>query len=235
VDGQSAAPGSTRLIFKVKDDGVGVAKEKLKDMFEPFSQVGQSSHAKYGGTGLGLSISKSLVEMMGGEIWADSKVGKGSTFYFTAVFGLAEEVAHTGPESVPDAPPPSGALRILLAEDNKINQILMVTLLKQQGHHVEVAEDGLEAITKLKAGDFDLVLMDELMPEMSGTEAVVAIRSGAAGPDKAGVKVVALTAHALKGDRERFLAAGMDDYLSKPFPMEELASVLARMTDKQTD
>jgi two-component system CheB/CheR fusion protein len=182
-----------------------------------------------------LSISKSLVEMMGGTIWADSKVGKGSTFYFTAVFGLAEELAQSEPERLPDAPSPSGALRILLAEDNTINQIFMVTLLKQQGHYVEVAENGFESITKLEAGDFDLVLMDELMPEMSGTEAIAAIRSGAAGPDKAGVKVVALTAQALKGDRERFLAAGMDDYLSKPFTMEDLASVIDKMSGKQPD
>ena len=227
LDRQPAASGSTRLVFTVKDDGIGIAKDRLEDVFEPFSQAGLSSHAEYGGTGLGLSISKSLAEMMGGKIWVESVVGEGSSFHFSAVFGLSEGPIPAEPQALPAASPASGQLRILLAEDDMINRIYVTTLLKRLGHQVEDAGTGREALEKLRAGDFDLVLMDMRMPDMGGQEALLAIRQGVAGQDKARVKVVALTAFALKGDKERLLELGMDDYLSKPIDNEELNRVLA--------
>ena len=239
---EPADRGLVRLVFKVKDDGLGIAKEHLKNVFEPFSQEGLSSHAKYGGTGLGLSISKSLVTMMNGEIWADSQPDKGSSFYFTASFPLAEEPdwalapkdleKAARPEAQPDVQPGQASLRVLLAEDDTINQLLAEELLRQRGHLATLAGNGRQALETLKNGDFDLVLMDVRMPDMDGEEAVRAIRRGEAGPDKARVPVVALTAHALKGDRERFLAAGMDDYLSKPIDTDELDRILARTMDQ---
>ena len=241
LDAQQPAPGasdSVRLVFKVKDDGKGIAKDRLEEVFEAFSQGGLSSHAKYGGTGLGLSISKSLVTMMHGEIWADSMVGKGSSFYFRAVFGLARQQEPQAPEpqecpAPPVVPSAPGRLRILLAEDDMVSRLLGEELLKQRGHAVMLAEDGRQAIETLKTEDFDLVLMDVRMPDMTGTEAVAAIRSGEAGEGKAQIPVVALTAHALKGDRERFMAAGMDGYLAKPIDTQELDRVLAGFLDKR--
>ncbi len=221
------SPNSVRLLFKVKDNGIGIAKDKLEEVFDAFSQAGLSSHVKYGGTGLGLSISKSLVEMMGGEIWVDSEVGQGSIFFFTATVGLAKALSQPEPSTGPGVLPSAGTLRILVAEDDSVNQLLAIRLLEQRGHQVTLAENGVDAIEKLKAGNFDLVLMDARMPEMNGEEAVAAIRSGMAGQDKAQIPVVALTANALKGDRERYLAAGMDDYLSKPIEIEALDRVLA--------
>ena len=220
-------PGAVRLLFKVKDDGIGIAKERLAEVFEAFNQGDLSSHAQYGGTGLGLSISKNLVAMMHGEIWADSAPSKGSSFYFTALFGLAKGRNRPNARDWPRAVPVR-ELRILLAEDDRINRLLGVELLTRRGHRVEVAGNGREVLEKLKAGKFDLVLMDVNMPGITGTEAVRAIRTGEAGQgqDKAGIPVVALTAHALTGDRERFLAAGMDGYLAKPINLEELDRML---------
>ena len=228
-------PDGVRLLFTISDSGIGIPGDKLDHIFESFVQVGSSAHMQYGGMGLGLSISKSLVEMMGGKITVASTLGKGSTFSFTAAFGLAGAHARPGTKVQPDArpavqPAPPGLcarLRILLAEDDLINQLMAVELLTQRGHQAEVAMNGRVAIEMLKAHDFDLVLMDVRMPDMDGLEAVRAIRQGAAGQGKARVPVVALTAYALKGDRERFLDAGMDDYISKPVDTQELDRVLA--------
>jgi len=221
------APDSVRLLFKVIDSGIGVPKERLAEVFEAFSQVGVSSHVEYGGTGLGLSICKNLVELMDGGIWAESEVGHGSTFFFTATFSLAQEPARPETGGQPQHAPVFGLMRILLVEDDKMSRLLGEKLLKKQGHQVELAVNGREAIEKLKAGDFDLVLMDVRMPVMTGIEALAAIREGVAGEDKARIPVVALTAHALSGDRERFMDSGMDDYLSKPLDVKELNRVLA--------
>jgi len=214
------------LLFTVKDEGLGIAHDKLKQIFEPFSQAGLSTHAKYGGTGLGLSISKNLVEMMGGTIQAESVEGRGSTFYFTANFGLNGKLNQLETRDQSQALPTIGKLNILVGEDDEINQLLVVKILRNRGHQVEVAENGFQAIEKLKDGDYDLVFMDVRMPVMDGIEATQAIRRGDAGQDKAGIIVVALTAYALKGDRERCLAAGMDDYLSKPIKADELYGLL---------
>jgi PAS domain S-box-containing protein len=218
-------PSSTCLRFTVKDNGIGIQKNRLPRLFEPFTQLGTSAHVKYGGTGLGLSISKTLVEMMDGTIGVESEEGQGSTFFFTACFG------HIQNGVIPTALSPTRnevqtrPLKILLVEDNMVNRILVVELLKAKGHPVVEAMQGEEALEKLRMEKFDLVLMDVRMPVMDGMEATRRIRNGEAG-DPA-VPIVALTSYALKGDRERFLAAGMDDYLAKPIDFDELDRVLA--------
>jgi PAS domain S-box-containing protein len=229
VEDVSTLPNSVRLLFRIKDDGIGIPSDRLEVVFRPFSQVGLSSHVKYGGTGLGLSISKNLVELMGGQIWANSTVDKGTTFYFTVEFSLGEESPHEetlehGQESHWLRP-----LKILLAEDNPLNQFLTEQLLMQSGHAVTIANNGKEALEALRLEDFDLIFMDVRMPEMNGEEATRRIRAGEAGEDKKSIPIIALTAHALKGDRERFLAAGMDAYLDKPFDVEKLDRILVRV------
>jgi two-component system CheB/CheR fusion protein len=227
------APGSIRLLFRIADTGIGIPEDKLDHIFESFTQVGTSAHAKFGGTGLGLAISKSLVELMGGRIRVESELGKGSTFSFTATLGLDEEERRTETPVPVAAPAQEGGLRVLVVEDNPINQLLAIKLLQILGHHVEAVANGREALGTLQAGTFDLVLMDVEMPDMDGVSALAAIRQGDAGRENMAVPVVAVTAHALAGDRERFLAAGMDDYLSKPVDFEELKRVLDKFTVRQ--
>lgn len=233
-DVQSTSADPIRLLFRIKDDGIGIPKDRIEKVFEPFNQAGLSSHVKYGGTGLGLSISKTLVEMMGGRIWADSEPGKGSTFYFTAEFCLAETKEE--PATVSDQPQTSlgeRGLRFLLAEDNTINRKFAVNLLESKGHSIVAVENGAEALAALAREPFDAVFMDVRMPEMDGEEATRRIRDGEVPGADPSIPIIALTAFALKGDRERFLAAGMTDYLSKPFEMEELNQVLEKIMAKK--
>jgi PAS domain S-box-containing protein len=229
------APLPDRIVlrFEVRDTGIGIAVDKLGQIFESFSQVRTSAHAKYGGTGLGLAISKQLVEWMGGSIEVESKLGQGSAFSFTAVFGPAE-----GAPAVPEAEPslklfPNRPLRVLLAEDNPVNQLLGKEILEHDGHTVLVVGDGRQALDALERDAFDLVLMDIQMPVMDGLEAVRLIREGGFPKIPRNIPIVALTAHALKGDRECFLEAGMDDYISKPINAQEVYRILARVAEEQ--
>jgi signal transduction histidine kinase/CheY-like chemotaxis protein len=221
-----AAEGAVRLIFRVRDTGIGIPADKLDTIFESFAQADLSAHAEFGGTGLGLSISRQLVEMMGGRIRVQSREGAGSTFFFSVELGLCGEAQTLGEtfRSVGAGAMPS--LRILLAEDNKVNQILATEMLRQQGHRVTLAVNGREALEALAREDFDLVLLDVQMPEMDGEEVASRVRRGET--RDACVPIVALTAHALAGDRERFIAAGMDDYLAKPFELAALRQVILR-------
>jgi CheY-like chemotaxis protein len=214
--------GGVMLRFTVTDTGIGIPKDKQQLIFEAFRQADGSTTRKYGGTGLGLAISSSLVEMMGGSIRVKSEAGAGSTFSFNARFGLAAVAGGAQPvdsmslknmlEAAGSAP---GSLRILLAEDNPVNQRLAMRLLERRGHRVELASSGREAIEWLERKSFDLILMDLQMPDMDGLEATALIRErekcrGQRTP------IVALTAHTMKGDRERCLEAGMDNYINKP-------------------
>ena len=213
------------LSFRVSDTGLGIPPEKQAAIFSAFSQADNSTTRRFGGTGLGLSISQKLVEMMGGRITVESAVGKGSTFHFTARFGrpVSREPAPSGdcpdlkglPVSGLNATSGQCSRDILLVEDNPVNQALAVRLLQKKGHRVEVAANGREALQKFKSGHFDLVLMDVQMPEMDGFETTAAIRDleKATGGH---MPIIAMTAHAMKGDRERCLAAGMDGYVAKP-------------------
>jgi signal transduction histidine kinase/DNA-binding NarL/FixJ family response regulator len=220
---------STELHFTVKDTGIGIPPHKQQRIFEAFTQADGSATRKYGGTGLGLSISSKLVSLMGGRIWVESESGKGSAFQFIVRFGKASEM----PEAPLHPPTPQSegvpesrrTLRVLLAEDNVVNQKLAVRLLEKEGHSVVVVGNGQEAVAALDRGDFDAVLMDVQMPEMSGLEATATIREKEKETGRHQL-IIALTAHAMKGDRERCLEAGMDHYLAKPIQSNELFAAL---------
>ena len=231
--------GRSFLRFSVSDTGIGIPKDKQDRLFKSFSQVDGSTTRKYGGTGLGLAISKQLVEMMGGEIWVESGENGGSTFFFTAVLGIAEGAAAPmgAPAEQSDGLRKRSAalsrsesrdLRLLLAEDNPVNQKLAVALLRKQGWSVEAVANGREAVEAMARETFDAVLMDVQMPEMDGYEATARIREMERGTE-AHVPVIAMTAHAMKGDRERCLASGMDGYVTKPIKASDLYGEVLRL------
>jgi two-component system, sensor histidine kinase and response regulator len=231
------------LHCSVRDTGIGFAVERQSAIFEPFAQGDASTTRRFGGTGLGLAISARLVELMGGRIWIDSESGQGATVHFTARLGAVTDAPQPAPKATAgqreptsgaareaESPRPSPALasralKILLAEDNPVNERLAVALLGRRGHEVTVAENGREALEALERESFDLVLMDLQMPEMGGLEAVARIRTGEAGTETH-LPVIALTARAMPGDRERCLAAGMDGYLAKPIRAAELHAAI---------
>jgi len=214
---------NNQLIFKVCDTGIGISKDNQLDLFTKFYQVDSSYAKKYAGTGLGLAISKELVELMGGEIGFESEVGKGSTFYFTIMMEVPEK-EHIEPEKTveTDYQIKKQSLKILLAEDDDMNLKSMNYFLKREGHVVIHAKSGIEVLNALEKDDFDIILMDVQMPEMDGVEATREIRSSISGKYNSQIPIIALTAYAMKGDKERFLDAGMNDYISKPFDYELL-------------
>ncbi len=226
------------LHFSVSDTGVGIPPDKIEAIFEAFRQADGSVTRTYGGTGLGLTICARLVNLMGGRVWVESEPGMGSIFHFTAVMQEAAEVPD-GHEAAARAAvhhnepvAHSGPLRILLAEDNAINQTIMTRTLRKVGHSVTVASNGREALASWQDGNFELVLMDIQMPLMDGFECTAAIRvcdqrRGTHTP------IIAVTAHALKGDQERCLAAGMDGYLAKPIRSQDLYAVIASVMARQ--
>ncbi len=216
------------LRFSVSDTGIGVPKHKQEKLFETFSQVDSSTTRKYGGTGLGLSICKSLIELMGGTIGVRSESGTGSTFWFDLPFEIASQAERQAVEGAQQNEQRFSG-RVLVAEDNEINQLYIATLLKQLGCECTTVGNGQEAVELLREKPFDLILMDCQMPEMDGFQATRAIRETESdGTDSQRIPIVALTANAIKGDRERCLDAGMDDYLSKPVLVEEVSAVLSR-------
>ncbi len=231
------------LRFTVRDTGIGIAADKHRLIFESFSQVDTSTTRKYGGTGLGLTISRRLAEMMGGRIWVESVPGVGSRFFFTARFALSscvptadgETLRRERPGGHGGEPRPIGsaaarsALNILLAEDNPVNQLLAVRILENAGHRVSVAGDGAQALEAIRRERFDLVLMDVQMPVLGGLEATVTLREEERASGRVRTPVIAMTANALQGDRERCLAAGMDDYISKPIDIEQLRAMIERV------
>ncbi|MBN2580364.1 MAG: response regulator [Pirellulales bacterium] len=224
--------------FSVADEGIGIPPEKQDLIFNAFSQADNSTTRLYGGTGLGLAIASRLVKLMGGRIWVESEVGRGSTFHFTARFGLPRGDAAPESKSEPDTVAPGESLpeekqvplphnlNILLAEDNPINRKVVVRMLEKEGHQATIAENGKEALAALERQRYDLVLMDVQMPEMDGYQTTAAIRSGEQETGRH-LPIIAMTAHAMKGDDERCLAAGMDGYVSKPVRWKELGRVMA--------
>ncbi len=213
------SPEGGRFIgrFVVADTGIGIPRDRQAIIFEPFRQADSTTHRNFGGTGLGLAICSRLVDLMGGRIDVESEPNIGSRFSFAIPLSVSTALPSSARPAAPDQQP-IPRLRILLAEDNTVNQKLALRLLSKQGHHLELAVNGREAAAKALAEHFDLVLMDVQMPEMDGFEATAAIRRQQTRP----IPIVAMTAHAMIGDRERCLAAGMDDYLSKPISVEEL-------------
>ena len=222
----SRTPEAVLLRFEVSDSGIGIPAEIRAKLFQPFEQADASTARRFGGTGLGLAISRQLVEMMGGEIGVDSEEGRGSTFWFTVRLTEAAQAPTNDPAANVTRPSPAVAerpLRVLIAEDNAVNQRLTMLQLKKLGCVSDVAANGLEVLDALERQSYDIVLMDCQMPEMDGFEATRRIR---ADTRFAGQRVVAMTANAMQGDRQRCLDAGMDDYLSKPTRPEELRKVL---------
>ncbi len=210
-----------KLLVSVKDSGIGVPKDKQKHIFKAFSQAESSTTRKYGGTGLGLSISSRLISMLGGKLQLESQEGKGSTFSFA----IDVEIGTYKKASTPITPEALNiqGKSILLVEDNKANQMFMSLLLKKFKLKFEIANDGLEAITAFENKKFDLILMDENMPNLNGIEATKRILEIERDNALEHTPIIALTANALKGDREKFLEAGMDEYLTKPINKEKLA------------
>jgi len=228
---RAPVPGSgDQLLLQasVTDTGEGISAEHQQAVFEPFEQVDASATRAHGGTGLGLPISRRLVELLGGRLWLESAPGRGSIFHFTLDVGLPAAAPAPAEDAPPAAPAgPTRPLRVLLVEDNAVNQHVVTRYLEKHGHSVALAETGRAALERLAGDSFDVVLMDVQMPEMDGLEATRAIRAREADePEHRHVPIIALTAHAMRGDVERCLAAGMDAYLSKPIEPAELTRVL---------
>ena len=234
------------LHFSIADTGIGIPADKQQVIFEAFSQADGSTTRTHGGTGLGLAIATQFISQMRGKVWIESTVGRGTTFHFTAWFGLGSAASTGSPGVPPDGSalpavsgetpdfraqtvlPPTGErkeLRILLAEDNAINRALATGIMEKRGHSLVHAANGREAVAAAAREDFDLIFMDVQMPEMDGFEATRCIRE-AESTGHRHTPIVAMTAHAMAGDRERCLAAGMDDYISKPLEKASLLAIL---------
>ena len=215
--------GRLTLRYTVSDTGIGISAEQRQYIFQAFRQGDDTMTRKYGGTGLGLAISKKLAEMMGGDIVIESETGKGSTFHFSV---LARPAQHVPPcECVTIAAQPTRILRVLLAEDNPVNQTVALAFLHRRGHKTAVAANGREAVERAAAGDYDAILMDVQMPVMDGIEATRKIRD-AEGASGKHIRIIAMTAHAVQEGLASCLGAGMDDYLVKPFKPDDLIAKL---------
>lgn len=214
--------GNEFLEFRVKDGGIGIKEEVLDKLFQRFEQAETSTSRKYGGSGLGLSICRELVTLMGGQIGVESTLGEGSTFWFTIPLNVATtEVGPAASETVSEEPRASRELRLLLAEDNKINQMLVQQMIGAIGHQITIAKNGLEAVEKSKADEFDFVLMDIRMPVMDGIDATKEIR--ALGNS---VPIIAFTADAMHEHLSQYLEAGMNAVATKPIQLRELLTTV---------
>ncbi len=227
VSGSGRESDNFEIHFAVKDTGIGIPADKAGRLFRSFSQIDASTTRRYGGTGLGLAICKRLAEMMGGKIWVESEVGKGSTFHFT----IQAEPTQCEPIDIGKAASwqeschrrdVDADMRILLAEDNLVNQMVTQRMLSKLGCRADVVSNGIEVLQALQSRPYDVILMDVLMPEMDGLETTREIRQRW----PKGPRIIAMTASALKGDREACLAAGMDGYISKPTKLAELKVAL---------
>ncbi|MEZ4524926.1 MAG: EAL domain-containing protein [Desulfobacterales bacterium] len=224
---------AVKLLFSVRDTGIGIPRDRLESIFESFAQAHSSTSREYGGTGLGLSICRGFVEKMQGKIWVESEPGIGSDFRFTAIFPVWENPATENAEpdfsdiSEQNIPP----VRILLAEDNENNQMLFSFYLKNTPHHVDMAENGKICLEKYQKGEYDIVFMDIDMPVLDGCKAADAIRKWEQENDKRKIPIVALTAHALKGKERESLDAGCTEHMCKPFKKIQLLQMLKKYAD----
>ncbi len=225
---QGSSAEESVVLFRITDTGIGIPPEKIQFLFQPFFQVDYSKTRLFGGTGLGLSICKKLTEMLRGEIGVESRVGQGSTFWFTIRLKQALPPAEPQPNLHPAQAQPLplhfGQIHLLLAEDNLINQDVALAILYKNGIQVTVANNGLEAVQAVEHTPFNLILMDVQMPEMDGLTATRRIRAEDSRALNRCIPIIAMTAHAMRGDMEDCLRAGMNDYISKPFDVADLLS-----------
>jgi CheY-like chemotaxis protein len=222
---QTITEGRAVMHIEVRDTGIGIGFEQQTLIFEAFRQVDGSSSRRYSGAGLGLAMCSRLAGLMEGRIWVESTPGAGSTFHFTARLGVAPDQPARTASSASNAPGTAG-LHILLVEDNLVNQKLARRLLEKGGHTVTCAGDGVQALEAFDKDRFDAILMDIQMPVMDGFEATAELRKREKSLDRR-TPVLALTANAMQGDRERCLAAGMDGYVTKPINTQELLQAIA--------
>lgn len=223
---ESVCEDAISFHFTISDSGIGIDKEKLDDIFLPFTQAYAETTRLYGGTGLGLAITKHLIELQGGKIWVDSVPGKGSVFHFTLRLQKAEMTNERVAEKEGEIDTKNlSGLKVLVVEDNEVNQFLAKSLLEQWGIEVTVAVNGAEGVQKVAENDYDLVFMDIQMPVKNGLDATVEIRS-MSDLRKRSVPIIALTANALKGEEDKYFEAGMNNYLIKPFKEKELLAAL---------
>lgn len=210
-----------KLYVEVRDEGIGIPKDRLETIFKAFTQADNSTTRKYGGTGLGLTISHKLVEMLGGELKVESEVGKGSKFYFSVPIKKGKKLK----SKIASNHNIKKGLKLLVVEDNMANQMFMQVILNKLNIYFDIANNGKEAVEKFENNKYDLILMDVNMPVMNGLEATQEIRK-----QNKNIPIIALTASALEGDREKFLEVGMNDYLSKPLDIEKLKVILEEYT-----
>jgi signal transduction histidine kinase/CheY-like chemotaxis protein len=222
VSAAADSPGAVRVTFRVTDTGIGIKPEQLRIIFEPFRQADGSVNRKYGGTGLGLAISSGLIALMHGRLSVESALGRGSVFSFDLAYPLASPAETQGAPAETQATAGLRGLHVLVAEDNRVNQMVAVRILERQGHRAAVAINGVEVLERLRTAEYDLILMDMQMPEMDGLQATREIRQAEEGSDRH-VPIIAVTANALAGDRERCIESGMDGYVSKPINPQALA------------
>ena len=212
---QAGGDTTATLLFSVADTGIGIPRDRQRDVFRAFTQADSSTTRRYGGTGLGLTISRNLAAMMGGRMWMESEEGEGSTFYFTTKVAVpaVQPTRPLAPRDFTTLAPARRTLRVLLVDDNMVNQRLAARLLEKRGHSVITAATGREALDMIERQHFDVAIMDVQMPDVDGLTAtgVIREREKASGGH---LRIVAMTAHAMTGDRQRCLDAGMDGYLA---------------------
>lgn len=229
---QNTPESTVKLHFEIEDTGIGIASEMQEKLFQPFTQADTSTTRKFGGTGLGLTISRRIVELMGGEIGFRSNVDRGSTFWFTVSFPLADSNRQqTNLETmstITDSPSSTKTLRILVVEDYPDNRDIILFMLESLGYQVDAVEDGQQALDILSQNEYDIIFMDCQMPVMDGYEATRQLRQREG--EQRHTIIIGLTAHAMSGDREKCLAAGMDEYLTKPVLIEDLERIISQLT-----
>jgi PAS domain S-box-containing protein len=221
-------PDTVHVLFMISDTGIGIPDDKLGAIFEHFTQVSSGLTRHHQGAGLGLAISKRMVSLLGGTMAVDSTAGLGTRFSLCVPLRPAEDISTARVARIAEPSSTAPSLKILLAEDDRVNSLAVTGLLKRMGHRVRAVDNGEMALTALRGEPFDLVLMDIQMPVMDGVQATRAIREGEVGPDKTAIPIIAMTAYAMKGDRENFLGKGMTDYIAKPLDKADLESAIRR-------
>ncbi len=237
ASGKPLSDGTLDVTFEVADTGIGIASEERRKIFESFTQGNSAYTKEYRGTGLGLTISRQLARLLGGQIYFDSSPGAGSHFFFSVPLPIADDpLPEYGNREDDRAVVPGDAVsaHILVAEDNAVNVLVLRTILEKAGAEVTCVSNGRDALDSLRSGRYDLVLMDISMPGMDGIEATKTIRRGTMEGVNTSVPIVAITAHAMKGDREAFIEAGMNDYIGKPFTRSTVLAAVARNLDQSS-